>query len=62
MLDGIRRAQPVVFFVEQGADPARAGMVGRTVGLNPVEINPMSADWEGEMPRTVDALTGAASR
>ena len=62
VLDGIRRAQPVVFFVEQGADPARAEMVGRTVGLNPVEINPMSADWEGEMSRTVDALAGAASR
>ena len=62
MLDGIRRAQPVVFFVEQGADPARAEMAARAVGLNPVEINPMGADWEGEMSRTVDALAGATPR
>ena len=62
MLDGIRRAHPVVFFVEQGADPARAEMAARTVGLNPVEINPMGADWEGEMSRTVDALAGATPR
>ena len=62
VLDGIRRAHSVVFFVEQGADPARAEMAARTVGLNPVEINPMGADWEGEMSRTVDALAGATPR
>lgn len=62
VLDAIRRAEPVVFFVEQGADPARAEMTARAVGLSPVEINPMSPDWEGEMTRTVDALAGAAER
>lgn len=62
VLDAIRRASPLVFFAERGADPARTEMTARAVGLTPVEINPMSADWEGEIARTVDALAGAPAR
>lgn len=60
VLAGIRGAAPLVYFVEQGSDRARTAMTADALGLTPVEINPMSADWETEMARTVGALAGAA--
>ena len=55
-IEKIRSANARVLFVGRGNDPAKAAMLGKSVGLRPVEIMPMSEQWEKEMQNIVENL------
>ncbi len=43
-------------FIQKNFDPAQAENVARQLGIAPVEINPLSADWEGELNNVTNAI------
>lgn len=47
-------------FVAKGYNPAQMAPVADELGVRPVEIDVMSADWEGEMEKVVNAIATPA--
>ena len=47
-------------FVAKGHNPAQTAPVADELGVRPVEIDVMSADWEGEMEKVVNAIATPA--
>ncbi|MDE7135846.1 MAG: zinc ABC transporter substrate-binding protein [Muribaculaceae bacterium] len=43
-------------FIQKNFDPAQAENVALQLNITPVEINPLSADWEGELNNVTNAI------
>lgn len=43
-------------FIQKNFDPAQAENVAMQLNITPVEINPLSADWEGELNNVTNAI------
>lgn len=57
--DNINRASDsgvVALFVQSNFDPSQAEGLAKELNLSPVEINPLSADWESELKTIADAI------
>lgn len=57
--DNMNRASEsgvVAVFVQSNFDPSQAENIARELNLKPIEINPLSADWEGEFNIIADAI------
>ncbi|MDE7469913.1 MAG: zinc ABC transporter substrate-binding protein [Paramuribaculum sp.] len=48
-----------LFFNQPGYDPRLSGTVRNHVGARCVEINPLDADWIGELTTAVEAISGS---
>lgn len=58
--DYARGRSPQAFIVPAGLNPERVHAVASAIDLQPVEVNFMSDDWEGEMNRIVNSLAPLA--
>lgn len=57
-LDEARRSGVDVLIVPSGVDEEKVAVVADGLGVEPVAVNLMSADWEGEMMRVAAAVAG----
>ncbi|MDE6309051.1 MAG: zinc ABC transporter substrate-binding protein [Muribaculaceae bacterium] len=56
-IEHAREHSAKVMFVQQEFDSRQASTVASEIGVNTVTINPMNANWLGEMEKVVNALT-----
>lgn len=60
IIEDARSHDAGALFVAKGYNQAQAAPVADELGVRPVEIDVMSADWEGEMNRVVNAIATPA--
>lgn len=61
--DNMNRASEsgvVAIFVQTNFDPSQVDNIARELNLKPIEINPLSADWESEFKIIADALADSS--
>lgn len=60
VIEDARSHDAGALFVAKGYNPAQTAPVAEELGVRPVEIDVMSADWEGEMEKVVNAVATPA--
>lgn len=55
-IDKAAAARPAAFIVTSGVNPSQTEAISEAIGLSPVTVNPMSANWENEMINIVNAF------
>jgi zinc transport system substrate-binding protein len=57
-IDEAKNEKPIAFIVPAGVGDSQINVIAENIGLKPVKINFMSADWGVEMEKVVTSLVG----
>jgi uncharacterized hydantoinase/oxoprolinase family protein len=55
-IDEAKNENPLAFIVPAGVGDSQINVIAENIGLKPVKINFMSADWGVEMEKVVTSL------